>query len=73
MRTSGRTALLASPTYTGQAQGGGKNIYKREPKGRGALSSPHVCAHSLSLSSLHVFGSAGPHASRMYFPAIFKI
>ena len=37
VRTSGRTALLASPIYIGQAQGGGKNMQKEEPKGRGSL------------------------------------
>ena len=53
-----QTALLASPIYRGQPQGGGKKHTKRGVKGPGP-------------PSLRVFGSTCPHASRMYFPVIF--
>ena len=65
----GQTALLATPVYTGQAQGGGKDI-KRGAKGKGvSLSLSLPCA--LGRSSLHICGSKCPHTSRMNFPAIF--
>ena len=37
MRTSGQTALLASPVHTGQARGRRKNTYKEETKCNPAL------------------------------------
>ena len=46
MRTSGRTALLASPICIGQAQGEGKT-YKKEPK----VSLSRVLARSSTLFS----------------------
>ena len=55
------TALLASPIYIGQAQGEEKKHIKRGAKiGLGA---------SLLFTS---FGSACPHALRMYFPLLSK-
>ena len=63
VKTSGETALLASPIYIGQAggwRGGGwqrKQMYKRRK------------ARQIEGSS---FGLARPHASRMYFPLLAK-
>ena len=54
-----QTALLASLIYTGQAQGEEKNIKRGAKIGTEA---------SLFMS----FGSACPHASRMYFPLLSK-
>ena len=68
-------ALLASPIYTGQAWGEEKTYKKRSQRAGGLPFSSPTCVLILSLSrplsSLHVSGSACPHASRMYFPAIF--
>ena len=50
--------------------GGRKRYIKRGAKGPGVSLSP-VCWCAPSLSSLHVFGLACPHTSRMDFPAIF--
>ena len=65
VRTSGRTALLVKPNLHRAGPGGRKNI-KRGTKG---LSLSLSCA--LGCSSLCVFGSTCPHASKMDFPAIF--
>ena len=65
MRTSGRTALLTKPNLHRAGPGGRKNI-KRGTKG---LSLSLSCA--LGCSSLCVFGSTCPHASKMDFPATF--
>ena len=54
------TALLASPIYIGQAQGEEKNII------RGAKIWLEASLFFVS------FGSACPHASRMYFPLLSK-
>ena len=56
-----QTALLASPVYIGQAQGEEKKHIKR-----GAKIEPLA---SLLLVS---FGSARPHALRVYFPFLAK-
>ena len=61
VRNSGEeTALLASPIYMGQAQGEEKKHIKRGAK--------------IELASLLFvsFGSAHPHASRMYFRLLAK-
>ena len=63
-----QTALLASPIYTGQAQGEEKTYKKRSQRAR--FLSP-TCSHAPPLSSLCIFGLACPHTSRMDFPAIF--
>ena len=63
VRTSGgETALLASPVYIGQAQGGGEKKHIK----RGAKIGPGA---SLLCAS---FGLAWSHASRMCFPLLSK-
>ena len=56
-----QTALLASPIYIGHAQGEEKKHIKR-----GARTGPGAFLLFMS------FGSAFPHASRMYFPLLSK-
>ena len=60
-----QTMLLASPVYVGQAQEE-KKTYKQRSQRAGVFSLSRV----LGYSSLRVFGSTYPHASRMDFPAI---
>ena len=61
-----QAALLTSPVYIGQARGGWWGREKKHKKRRQR-------AGSLSLSpSLSSFGSACPHALRMYFPLFSK-
>lgn len=56
-----QTALLASPTYTGQAQGKQKKYTKRGAK----------IEQGASLL-LEFFGSACLQSSRMYFPLLLN-
>ena len=56
-----QTALLASPVYTGPAQGEEKNHTKRGAKFQRGVSRLFAS-----------FGSARPHTSRMYFPLLAK-
>ena len=71
-----QTALLSSPVYIRQARGRKETYKKRNQRAWVGLS--RVCMLSLmrslppSLTLLSVsFGSACPHASRMYFLFIF--
>ena len=59
-----QTILLAGPIYIRQAQGQ-RNI--KEEKSKLSLLS---LSRAMGRSSLHVFGSTCPHASKMDFPAI---
>ena len=61
VKTSGETALLASPIDIGQAQGEEKTHIKR-----GAKIEPWPSLLFVS------FGLACPHASGMYFPLLAK-
>ena len=64
-----QTAHLASPICIGQAQEDGKTYKKRSQR---ALSLSFSLSHKLAHSStLHVFGLAYHHASRVDSPAIF--
>ena len=68
-----QTALLASVIYIGQAQGEGKT-YKKGARRLGvSLLHTRRLRVFLSLSLLFMpFGSACPHALRMYFPLFSK-
>ena len=66
VRTSGRTALLTKPNLHGAGPGGRKKHIKRGAKGL-SLSLPLTRGHS----TLRIFGSTGPHTSKMDFPVIF--
>ena len=57
VKTSGETALLASPIYIGQAQEGGDKTYKKR-KPRRIEASP--------------LGPAHPHTSMVYFHLLAK-
>ena len=75
MRTSGKTALLAKPNLHRAGPGGRKKHIKRGAKGLSlslslCLSLPLSLSCTLGHSSLHIFGSACPHASRMDLPVI---
>ena len=63
-----QTAPLASPIYTGQARGGGKDIKRGA---RAAVSLSPARWHLPALSPLHISGSACRHASRMDSLPIF--
>ena len=65
VRTSGRRALLPKASLHRTGPRGRKKIQKEEPKGFLSLS----CA--MGCSSLRIFGSTCPHASKMDFLAIF--
>ena len=59
VRISGETALLASPVYTGQAQGEEKKRTKRGAK-----------SESGAFLLFTSFGAAHPHTSRISFPLL---
>ena len=74
VRTRGRTNSTPGPVYRGQAQGGGKNISKEEPRGRGSLSPIHVFSLSFSLClslSLLVFWVGMPPCLEDVFSCYF--
>ena len=71
MRTSGRTALLTKPHLHRTGLGEEKKHIKRGAKGLSLSLSPPP--RTLRRSSLRVFGSTCPHASKMDFPALFEI
>ena len=64
-------ALLGRAIYTGRAQGSGKPHANRGAQGPG-LSLSLSPSLSPSLSLFESFGSACPHASKMYFPLFSK-
>ena len=70
MRTSGRTALLTKPNLH-RAGPGGRKKHKKGSQRALSLSLSLSLSCALGRSSLCVFGSTCPHASKMDFPAIF--
>ena len=70
LRQNKQHSWLAQLTQ-GRPRGMEKNIYKEEPKGWGSLSLS--LPHALGCSSLRVFGSTCPHASKMDFLTIIQM